>query len=102
MRMNQLEVLTKDEIELIHQNTIELLETIGVKIDSIEARDLLIDNGAEFDENSKFVKFPESLVKEAIKMVPNSFSLWGPDGSFKFDVNTSSTKFATVGTPVKI
>jgi len=102
MRMSQIEVLTKDEIELIHQNTIELLETIGVQIDSIEARNLLIDNGAELDKNSKFVKFPESLVKETIKIVPDSFSLWGPDGSFKFDVNTSSTKFATVGTPVKM
>ena len=102
MRMNQIEVLTKDEIELIHQNTIELLETIGVRIESIEARNLLIENGAEFDKNSKFVKFPENLVKETIKIVPDSFSLWGPDGSFKFDVNTFSTKFATVGTPVKM
>jgi len=102
MIMNQIEVLTKDEIELIHQNTIELLETIGVRVESIEARNLLIENGAEFDNNSKYVKFPENLVKETIKIVPDSFSLWGPDGSFKFDVNTSSTKFATVGTPVKM
>jgi len=103
MRMSKLEVLTKDEIETIHTHSLELLETIGVKVESPEARAFLKENGCFIaNENSHFIKFPSELVENNLKTVPNSFSLWGPDGSFHFDVNTNSVNFATVGTPVKI
>jgi trimethylamine--corrinoid protein Co-methyltransferase len=35
-------------------------------------------------------------------MVPNHFKLYGPDGNFNIEVNTETTKFATIGTPVRI
>ena len=102
MRLNQIKVLENSEIQIIHEKTLELLEKVGVKIESDEARILLELNGALVQENNDFVKFPESLVKEQLKKVPDSFKLWGSDGSFSFEVNTKSTQFATVGTPVKI
>ena len=104
MKMTRMEVLAKDEVELIHSSTLELLETTGIMVDSPEARALLKENGAIVDDTSKniWVKFPEELVKEQLKHVPDSFNLWGPDGSFSFTVNTKTTQFATVGTPVKI
>ena len=104
MKMTRMEVLAKDEVALIHSSTLELLETTGIMVDSPEARALLKENGAIVDDNSKniWVKFPEELVKEQLKHVPDSFTLWGPDGSFSFSVNTKTTQFATVGTPVKI
>ncbi len=101
MKLKQIEVLSKDEIELIHSNTLNLLEVIGVKVESEEAKELLIENGCTLAKDH-FIRFPENLVKEQLKKVPQSFSLWGPDGSFKFEVNTSTVNFATVGTPVKI
>ncbi len=101
MKLKQLEALSKDEIELIHSNTLNLLEVIGVKVESDEAKELLKENGCTLVEDH-FIRFPENLVNEQLKKVPQSFSLWGPDGSFKFDVNTSTVNFATVGTPVKI
>jgi trimethylamine--corrinoid protein Co-methyltransferase len=79
-----------------------LLSEVGIKVDAKDARDLLKEGGAESDEKTNFVKFPESLVKEKLKTVPNSFILYGPDGSFNFEVNTTTTQFATIGTPVKI
>jgi len=41
-------------------------------------------------------------IRDRLKTVPNSFKLHGPDGSFNFEVNTTTTQFATIGTPVKI
>ena len=58
--------------------------------------------GCEVDKNSDFVRIPEALVMEMVKKVPKSFTLNGPDASFNFEVNTKSTQFATIGTPVKI
>ncbi len=102
MRLNRLKVFTQDEIEQIHNATIKLLWKVGIKIDSKGVQKVLVDYGAEVDEKNDFVKFPESLVDEMIKKVPDSFTLHGPDGSFNFEVNTKSTQFATIGTPVKI
>ncbi|MFX1437115.1 MAG: trimethylamine methyltransferase family protein [Promethearchaeota archaeon] len=103
MKLNKLEVLTGEEIELIHINTLELLETIGVKIESPETRIFLKEHGCSIDdENCYFVKYPADLVKKHLKTVPNSFSLWGHDGSFQLDIDTKTVNFATVGTPVKI
>ncbi|MBY9011760.1 MAG: trimethylamine methyltransferase family protein [Candidatus Lokiarchaeota archaeon] len=102
MKLKKIEVFTKDELEAIHSASMTLLSEVGIKVDAKDARDLLKEGGAESDEKTNFVKFPESLVKEKLKTVPNSFILYGPDGSFNFEVNTTTTQFATIGTPVKI
>jgi len=102
MKLKKLEVFSKDELEVIHSASITLLSEVGIKIDAQDTRDLLKANGARVDDNTYFVKFPESMVMENLKTVPDSFRLHGPDGSFSFEVNTSTTQFATIGTPVKI
>jgi len=102
MKLKKIEVFSKDELEAIHSASMTLLSEVGIKVDAQDARDVLKEKGATVDETSHFVKFPESLVKDQLKTVPNSFKLHGPDGSFSFEVNTNSTQFATIGTPVKI
>jgi trimethylamine---corrinoid protein Co-methyltransferase len=102
MKLNQIEVLTKDEIEFIHSSTLELLETIGIKIDDKNTRNLFKEYGAEVDNDSSFVKVPESLVEEKLKQVPDSFKLFGPDGTYNVKINTNSIHFAPIGAAVKI
>ncbi len=102
--MKKMEVLSEQEIRVIHDSTLNLLEEVGVKVESEEARELLINNGALPDtrENSIFIKFPRTLVEEQLKKVPNAFTLYGPDGSFQVKIDTNSIHHATVGTPVKM
>ena len=102
MRLKKLEVLSNDELETIHSASMQLLSDVGIKIDSQDTRNLLKEHGATASENSDFVKFPESMIKDKLKTVPDSFKLYGPDGKFSFEVNTKSSQFATIGTPVKI
>ncbi|MFX1387701.1 MAG: trimethylamine methyltransferase family protein [Promethearchaeota archaeon] len=102
MKMKRIEVLSKDEIQTIHSATIKLLSKVGIKIDSPSARNILEEHGVEVDNNNPFVKLSEALIKEKLKEVPDAFKLYGPDGKFNFEVNTTSTQFATIGTPVKI
>ena len=89
---------------MIHSTTLELLESVGVRVESEVARNFLKINGAIVDETSKehFVKFPEDLIIKQLKSVPKAFSLYGPDGSFKVEVNTTSTNFATFGAAVNM
>ncbi len=102
LKLRILEVLSKDEIQAINSASIELLSTVGIKIESPSARALLKESGAEINEENFFIKLPETLIKKKLQDVPNSFKLYGPDGKFNFEVNTTSTQFATIGTPVKI
>ncbi len=102
MKLPKLEVLNKEEIKTVHSASIDLLSTVGIKIDSKEIREKIKDLGAVVDDRSSFVRFSEALIKEHLKKIPSSFKLHGPDGTFNFEVNTTSTKFATIGTPVKI
>ena len=102
MKFRNIEFLSNSEVKEIDAGARKLLNTVGIKVDARDTRKLLTENGAEIDPESKFVKIPETLIKESLKSVPDSFKLYGPDGSFDFEVNTKSTKFATIGTPVKI
>jgi trimethylamine--corrinoid protein Co-methyltransferase len=104
MKLNRLEVLSKDDIETIHNSTLELLEEIGVKIKSQEMRNFLKNEGVIINKDSKdeFVKFPEELVIEQLKKVPDNFSLYGPDGSLELNINTENMNFSTFGATVKI
>ncbi|TFF99554.1 MAG: hypothetical protein EU541_04600 [Promethearchaeota archaeon] len=102
MKTNYMKVLSDGEIEQIHTKTLQLLKEVGIKVETEEAKNLLKENGAIIENNgNNFVKFPEELVTEQLKKVPREFSLWGPDSSFKLDIDTKSVNFATVGTPVK-
>ena len=100
--MNKLEALTNEELSEIHASTLTLLQKIGVNIDSKSARKLFQDHGAEIDDKTKLVKIPEYLLEEYLNYVPDEFSLYGADASFKIDINTENVHFATQGAPTKI
>ena len=102
IKLDKLSVLNDDEVLMIHESTMNLMSTIGVKIDSEDARLLLQEKGAQFDDKTKFIKIPENLINDLLKKVPNKFSLYGPDGSFKVEVNTHSMNFATFGAAVNM
>ncbi|TFG07999.1 MAG: hypothetical protein EU539_03530 [Promethearchaeota archaeon] len=104
MRMNKIKVLGKDEIQKIHQTSLKLLETTGIIVESPEARQLFKENGASIEKRNDafFVKIPEELITENIRKVPKKFNLYGPDGSFHFEVNTNHTIFSTYGAAVNV
>ncbi|TFG17102.1 MAG: hypothetical protein EU530_11095, partial [Promethearchaeota archaeon] len=106
MKLHRMEVLSHDEVETIHETTLRLLEDIGVMVHSKESRDLLKENGCIVDESANnpyhYVKYPRHVVEKYMKTVPSEFTLHGVDGSFTQTVDTNSTTFATVGTPVKM
>ena len=95
-----LEVLNQNEIERIHEATLELLYEVGIKVESDKALELFEMNGAKVDKTTKYVHIPENLVVESLKKVPKSFSLYGPDGSYKVNINLKSSIYATMGAAV--
>ncbi|MGQ4914675.1 MAG: trimethylamine methyltransferase family protein [Candidatus Asgardarchaeia archaeon] len=72
----QLKILTKEQIEQIHIATLDILQNIGVFIQLDKARKILKDAGADVDEKTRIVRFPEYLVMEAVKKAPSRFTIY--------------------------
>jgi trimethylamine--corrinoid protein Co-methyltransferase len=71
--------LTKDQIEEIHRSSLEILETVGVRVLDKEAVQLLKENGCRVkDENVVFV--PNWLVENSIRSAPSRITIYSRKG----------------------
>jgi trimethylamine--corrinoid protein Co-methyltransferase len=75
--MKRLTLLSRNDLDMIHSQSIEILEKIGVAVKSEEASKTLVDSGAEIDRNRGTVRIPSTLVQEAIKNAPKEIILCG-------------------------
>lgn len=72
----QLGVFSRDELDALHQGTMEVLRNTGVAVYSAEARALFAGAGATI-ENDLVVKLPAYIVEEAIRSAPEIITLAG-------------------------
>ncbi|MBV9288673.1 MAG: trimethylamine methyltransferase family protein [Hyphomicrobiales bacterium] len=70
-----LELISKDELESIHQAALTVLREIGIDFLHEEARALLKDAGADVDAASPRVRFDPALVEAQIGLAPKEFTL---------------------------
>jgi len=70
-----LELLNADQLETIHQASLEILRDIGMEIMSPDARKILKTAGAHVDETTHMVTFDPAMVEETIKTAPSTFRM---------------------------
>ncbi len=68
-------VLTHDQIKNIHCATLELLETVGVKVMHKEAIDMLADAGCRVKPGN-IVQIPNWLVEDCIRSAPSRITIY--------------------------
>ncbi|MBN1677104.1 MAG: trimethylamine methyltransferase family protein [Candidatus Thermoplasmatota archaeon] len=71
--------LTKEEEDIVHSESLRILEEIGIKVTSPEVLMLLKDAGAAVDMKTQLVKMNEELVKGALAKAPKEFSMSARD-----------------------
>jgi len=81
-----LQVLSDEERERVHEHTLALLETTGVRVDSEQARRILADAGATVDEHH-VARLPRALVERALQSAPQRFSLGGRRPGWSLPMN---------------
>ena len=69
------EVLSQDERAQIHERTLHILATVGMRVDTTLGRDILRDAGADVDDGTGIVRFPSALVEQSLKQAPREFTL---------------------------
>jgi len=70
-----LDLVSRDELESIHQAALEVLKEIGVDFLHDEARAMLSEAGADVDPASRRVRFDPALVEAHIGLAPKEFPL---------------------------
>jgi trimethylamine--corrinoid protein Co-methyltransferase len=68
------DVVSADELEMIHDASLQILEEIGMDFLDEDARRLLISAGASVEPGSTRVRFDRDMVLQQIKTAPSSFT----------------------------
>jgi trimethylamine--corrinoid protein Co-methyltransferase len=75
MARAELIFLNEREEDLIHEQSIETLKKIGVKVHSRSVLQLLEEKGARVDHDTMIAKLPEEMVERALETAPEEFAL---------------------------
>ena len=108
-------VLSPDEVKRIHDDSIRILEEVGVKVPSEEALGILEKGGAKIDWDGQIAYITEAMVDAALATAPKEFllgarnrehDLWLPTarpvlnmdgcGSNVIDFNTGERRLGTL------
>jgi trimethylamine--corrinoid protein Co-methyltransferase len=87
----KLELLTYDLIARILDEAFQLMQKPGIKVQSVEGRNLLINAGATAEGD--VVKIPEKIVRKALDTVPAEFHLYDRSGNPKVHYDGNSVHF---------
>lgn len=86
-------LLTQEQVEKIHDASLEILEETGLKVRFEPARELFKKHGCSVEEER--VKFPRAVVEKYRKMVPPSFTFRGRDPKFDKTIPQDSPVIVT-------
>lgn len=100
--MVSFEVLSEDDIGMIHQATMKILERTGVAVLEKQSRELLRQKGAKVDDSSGRVRIPEKIVGEALEAAPSKFYLSARDPSKSIELGTGKTYFTNSATGIRV
>jgi trimethylamine--corrinoid protein Co-methyltransferase len=98
--MKPFDVMDPDAAERIHVNSLNLLETMGIKIFSQEALNLLKDAGADVDMEKKVAVIPSSLVMESVRKCKRPVRLCARDPKKDLVLDGKHCYICTDGTGV--
>ncbi len=87
----QCQILSEDEKQIIHQESLRILKGVGVLFHSQKARQILERQGAKVDSETRVVYIPEELVNQALASAPKSFTLGArvPENDFGLPASKS-------------
>jgi len=98
----QMRVLSDEELLEVHERSLKLLATTGVRVLSETGRKVLKDAGADGSPNSDIIFFPRNLVEEAIRLSPRNFILGSRCPGWNLELNTGKCTLVADGAAVSV
>ncbi len=98
----KLTLLSQEEKERIHGQSLEILQKVGVKFSSEKAIKILEEAGCEVDKDNLSAKFPPHLIEKALETLPSKFLLAAMDPEKDIMCGNGELYFTSVGGPTMI
>jgi len=76
-------VLSLEQIEHLHAQSLEILASVGLRVDSDHARDILVKAGCKPNHDNT-VRIPADLVSGALKSAPSAVDIYNRLGQHAF------------------
>lgn len=94
-----LDVVSADQLEIIHQATLDLLENTGMKILHDRTRRIFAEAGLDVDESTQRVRFDRALVEEKIALAPALVTLRARNPHHNLTIGGKHIVFSSIGGP---
>jgi trimethylamine--corrinoid protein Co-methyltransferase len=91
-----LELISRDQLESIHQAALEVLKEIGVDFLHDGARAMLKEAGADVDPASRRVRFDPTLIEANIGLAPKEFTLHARNSARNLTIGGRDVAFGSV------
>ncbi len=98
----RLEILTPQEVQRIHDATLQIIEKVGVRFPSQKALEIWQSHGAEVDREKMIVRAKPELIEEALKSAPPAYPLAARDPSQDLPLDGNHVFVGTDGCGVEI
>src|SRR5688500_19654212 len=93
--MSFAELLTQEQVERVHEGSLEILEEVGLMVRYAPARDLFRVHGCAVDSETNRVKFPRAVVEKYIKVLPPKFTFHARDPKYDKTIPDDSPVIVT-------
>ncbi len=95
MQMNNLKVLSDEEVANIVKASSRVLSETGVKIDSSTVLEKISKKGAVVDFEAGIARFPEEIQRKCLESAPKEIPVVNRNGEYQFTIGGDSTVFAS-------
>jgi len=97
-----LKVLSSNDVKLIHESTLDIIESVGIKFPSSKALDIWEDHGAIVNRKTMVVKVPGHIIEFALKKAPPIFTLAARDSAQDILLDGNHVYVGTDGCGVEV
>ncbi|HEX7391930.1 MAG TPA: trimethylamine methyltransferase family protein [Thermoplasmata archaeon] len=94
--------MSENEKRMIHEAALDVMETVGVRVHSENARAKLKGAGAIVTKGSPDVKFPRDVVKSLVSKAPDKIVLAGRTKEFDLPLDGTHSYYTTDGCGIAV
>ncbi len=94
-----IDILSAEQLQKIHNTSLDVLEDIGINFLLDEAREILKIAGAEVDKDGTRVRFDRNLILESIAKAPPEFTIHARNPDRNLQIGGKWLTFSTVAGP---
>ncbi|RJP48287.1 MAG: hypothetical protein C4557_13180 [Anaerolineaceae bacterium] len=98
----KLEILTKEDVQKIHDATLQIIENVGVRFPSKRALEIWEANGADVDHEKRIVRVKPQVIEEALKKCPPAYTLAARDPQQDLPLDGNHVCLGTDGCGVEV